>query len=357
MFLANQKRKEKNIRINELANELGIDSSLMSRILSKKRKPSINQIKVLSEILEIDFNELMKEFLADEIFEILKEYPQIAQEVLTVAEERVSYLSGDNKLITIAPSDRIKQRLVQLDQLKLLWTNSKPLNQLQLKKMEEYFHTSYTYESNRIEGNTLTFQETHLVINEGITIGGKSMREHLEVVNHKEAIELVIDIVKNQTAFNSFRLKQLHQLILKGVEDRNAGVYRNLPVRISGSSHLPPESYLIDKMMEDYFIFYELQKNTLHPVILAAEMHERLVTIHPFIDGNGRTARLVMNLILLQNGYTIANLKGSLENRMRYYKALEQVQINHESELFYDLITEHVEISLTEHLHLAGAKV
>ena len=105
--------------------------------------------------------------------------------------------------------------------------------------------------------------------------------------------------------------------------------------------------------MEDYFLFYETQKSNLHPVILAAEMHERLVSIHPFIDGNGRTSRLVMNLILLQNGFTIANLKGSLENRMKYYKALEKVQINHENDEFYQLIIENVKESLQEHIYLS----
>ncbi len=103
-----------------------------------------------------------------------------------------------------------------------------------------------------------------------------------------------------------------------------------------------------------YFLFYDAQKNVLHPVILAAEMHERLVSIHPFIDGNGRTSRLVMNLILLQNGFTIANLKGNLEDRMNYYKALEQVQVNHENDQFYQLIVNSVASSLEEHIHLAG---
>ena len=103
-----------------------------------------------------------------------------------------------------------------------------------------------------------------------------------------------------------------------------------------------------------YFLFYDTQKNVLHPVILAAEMHERLVSIHPFIDGNERTSRLVMNLILLQNGFTIANLKSSLNDRMCYYKALEQVRVNHESDLFYQLIIDRVDASLQEHIHLAG---
>jgi Fic family protein len=120
-------------------------------------------------------------------------------------------------MTTINYSTKIEASLTRINQLKTSWNSCKPLDQIQLQKMEEYFNTSYTFESNRIEGNTLTLQETHLVINEGITIGGKSMREHLEVVNHKEAIELVKDLVRQQVPFNSYHLKQLHQLILKGV--------------------------------------------------------------------------------------------------------------------------------------------
>ncbi|MEY4572634.1 MAG: hypothetical protein RLZ10_1877 [Bacteroidota bacterium] len=353
MILINQKRKEKNLKISDLAAQLNIDSSLMSRILSNKRKPTKEQLKKLANLLEINYLDLMKEYLVDEVVEILKEYPQVAQEILCVAEERIHYLTSDDRFRVIKLSKSIERELKTIDTLKQKWVGSKPLDQIQLKKMEEYFHTSYTYESNRIEGNTLTLQETHLVINDGITIGGRSMNEHLEAINHKEAIELIYDLVQNMTPFNAFRIKQLHQLILKGVDSKNAGKYRTVPVRISGSTHLPPEPFLIEKMMEDYFLFYETQKSNLHPVILAAEMHERLVSIHPFIDGNGRTSRLVMNLILLQNGFTIANLKGSLENRMKYYKALEKVQINHENDEFYQLIIENVKESLQEHIYLS----
>jgi Fic family protein/DNA-binding Xre family transcriptional regulator len=354
MNLLNQKRKEKNIQIKELASALGVDSSLMSRILSNKRKPTREQLKKLANLLEIDIHDLLKEFLAVEVVSILKEYPQIAHEILIVAEERVQYLMGNQKFNLINLSEEINEALKSIDSLKNKWDKCKPLNQLQLKKMEEYFYTSYTYESNRIEGNTLTLQETHLIINEGITIGGKSMNEHLEAINHKEAIDLLKDLVQKKTPLNSYRLKQLHQLILKGIDNRNAGKYRDVPVRISGSSHIPPEPYLIEKMMEDYFLFYDKQKSSLHPVILATEMHERLVSIHPFIDGNGRTSRLIMNLILLQNGYTIANLKGNLSDRMKYYNALEKVQVNHESDDFYQLIIRNIHESLKEHIYLAG---
>lgn len=353
MKLINQKRKEHNLKISDLAAKLNIDTSLMSRILSNKRKPTRQQLKTLSNILDISFLDLMKECLVDEVVDILKEYPQVAQEILCVAEERVQYLMSNQKFKIISLSKDLMEELRTIDSLKNKWDKCRPLNQIQLKKMEEYFLTSYTYESNRIEGNTLTFQETHLVINEGITIGGKSMSEHLEAINHKEAIEMIKDLVLNKTPLNSFRLKQLHQLILKGIDNRNAGRYRDVPVRISGSSHIPPEPYLIEKLMEDYFLFYETQKSTLHPVILAAEMHERLVSIHPFIDGNGRTSRLIMNLILLQNGYTIANLKGNLSDRMNYYNALEKVQINHERDDFFQLIIKHVNESLKEHIHLS----
>lgn len=156
-------------------------------------------------------------------------------------------------------------------------------------------------------------QETSLVVQEGLTIGGKTMREHLEAVNH-------------------------------------AGRYRSVPVRISGSRHEPPQPYLLDKLMEDYFLHYEQQKRSLHPVILAADMHERLVSIHPFLDGNGRTARLVMNLVLLRNGFTIAILKGDAASRPAYYQALEKVQANNEPQVFYGLVMDAVERSLQGHL-------
>ena len=354
MKLLNSKRKELNLKVNELAQYVGVDSSLMSRIISGKRRPTLEQLKKLSEVLDLDYYLLLKEFLSLQVLDLLTPYPDLAEGVIAVAEERIAYLSGQRKFKAIQPSAHTSKLLDQATELHLKWQNKKPLAEIQIKKMQEFFYTAYTYESNRIEGNTLTLNETHLVINEGITIGGKSMREHLEVINHKEALELILDFIKNKIHFNAFYLKQIHHLVLKGIDKKNAGVFRSVPVRISGSAHLPPEPYLIDKLMEDYFLFYEMQKNILHPIILAAEMHERLVSIHPFIDGNGRTSRLVMNLILLQHGYTIVNLKGDPSQKLKYFKALEEVQVNHESEYFHELIAEQAIASLQDHLSLAG---
>ena len=143
-----------------------------------------------------------------------------------------------------------------------------------------------------------------------------------------------------------------YNLILKGIDRKNAGVYRSVSVRIGGSKHIPPEPLELNHLMQDYFLHYNAQKDVMHPVLLAAEMHERLASIHPFIDGNGRTARLVMNLILQQHGYSTAIFKGGLANRLEYYEALEAVQLNANPIPFYELTIKAVISSLEEHLKL-----
>ncbi len=240
--------------------------------------------------------------------------------------------------------------LTEIDQLK---SQLDVLRQkLDHRSIWEALQTEFLYESNRIEGNTLTLRETQLVINEGITISGKSMREHLEAINHKEAILFVDDIVQKKIDFKESILKQIHALVLYGIDRENAGTYRKLPVLIAGSNHIPPQPYLLQNLMDDYFRFYEENKTTLHPVVLCAEMHERLVSIHPFIDGNGRTARLVMNLILLQHGLPLAIIGGDYESRMAYYDALEKVQIDASKKDFIELIAQKVKSSLIRYIKI-----
>lgn len=217
------------------------------------------------------------------------------------------------------------------------------LRNLQSEKVAKAFDIEYTYESNKIEGNTLTLQETALVIEKGLTIGGKSLNEHLEAVNHQHAIEFIKDLANKKQAITERDLLQIHYLILQGINNGQAGKYRNLQVLISGAKHIPPQPFLVAKEMESLFLWYNENKDKLHPVLLSAEMHERLVTIHPFIDGNGRTARLLMNLVLLQNSFPIAILKGDTDNRLKYYSALELAQVEHNKEPFINLIVKNVE--------------
>ena len=149
-------------------------------------------------------------------------------------------------------------------------------------------------------------------------------------------------------------LLQIHQLILQSIDNQNAGKYRNVQVLISGAKHIPPQPFLVPKQMEDLFIWYNENKDQLHPIELSAEMHERLVTIHPFIDGNGRTSRLLMNLILLQNGFPIAILKGDTESRLNYYGALETAQTENNKQPFIDLITENVRETMERIIKVSG---
>jgi len=245
----------------------------------------------------------------------------------------------------------MKNRFEHLDELK---QHLNKLRNLQSDKVTKALDIEYTYESNRIEGNSLTLQETALVIEKGLTIGGKSLNEHLEAVNHQNAIEYIKDLAKQNETITERDLLQIHYLILQGINNEQAGKYRNLQVLISGAKHVPPQPYLVQKEIESLFLWYNDNKDKLHPVVLSAEMHERLVTIHPFIDGNGRTARLLTNLILLQNGFPIAILKGDIDSRLKYYSALETAQVEHNKESFINLIIQNLEEMLQRMIRILG---
>lgn len=243
----------------------------------------------------------------------------------------------------------LKEVAVLKEQLSAL----RPLPEEALKKIQDALDIEYTYESNRIEGNTLTLQETALVVNEGVTISGKSMREHLEAINHTEAISYIKDIAKQDIEISERTIKEIHALILHGIDRGNAGRYRTVPVMISGSTHMPPQPYLIEKQMEDFILrFKQMEKEKVHPVLIAAYLHDELVRIHPFIDGNGRTSRLLMNLYLLRNGYVIITLKGSNDAKVSYYMALEKSHTEHLPEDFQKLVVEAEIAALQKYLSI-----
>ena len=243
----------------------------------------------------------------------------------------------------------LKEVDVQKEQLSAL----RPLPEEALKKIQDALDIEYTYESNRIEGNTLTLQETALVVNEGVTISGKSMREHLEAINHAEAISYIKDIAKQDIEISERTIKEIHALILHGIDRENAGRYRTVPVMISGSTHMPPQPYLIEKQMEDFILrFKQMEVEKVHPVLIAAYLHDELVRIHPFIDGNGRTSRLLMNLYLLRHGYVIITLKGSNDAKVNYYKALAKSHTEQLPEDFKKLVVEAEIAALRKYLSI-----
>lgn len=249
----------------------------------------------------------------------------------------------------------IHELLKECDALKARLASLRPLPVEALKKIEAALAIEYTYESNRIEGNTLTLQETELVVNEGVTIAGKSMREHLEAINHAEAIDYIRDFAKSDAEISERTIKEIHALVLHGIDRENAGRYRSVPVMIAGSAHTPPQSYLIVPQMEAFMArFREMEATQEHPVIIAAYLHDELVRIHPFIDGNGRTSRLLMNLYLLRHGYTLVNLKGSDEAKIAYYNALEASHTENCPQAFRQFVAKAEAESLLRYLTVIG---
>lgn len=336
-------RIEKGFKTRELAALVGVDQALVSKFESGDRFPTESQIYSLAQHLSLSLNDLRVLWLKEKILREVKYNPEAIKALQLVQEELSSYKL--NKVPEYA--DSINSLLNEIDELKSNLDKLRLENNIQIADALEL---EFTCESNRIEGNTLTLRETDLVVNKGLTIAGKSMREHLEAINHNEAVDYIKELVSRDFILNERELLSIHNLILRGIHPEDAGRYRKVQVMISGSSHLPPQPYLVQKSMEDYFIWYAENRMKLHPVILAAEMHERLVTIHPFIDGNGRTSRLVMNAILLQNGYVIANIKGDADSRMKYYSALEAVQTDSSRDAFIRFIAE-IEKSCLERYH------
>ncbi|WP_026711404.1 Fic family protein [Flavobacterium filum] len=341
-------RENKNLKTREVAQLLGIDQALISKFENGNRKPTRDQITKLASILEIDYETLMVAWLKEKILYEIGDDENFGLKALMVAESEMKY-NATFKRDTI--SNSLKSILNEIDVLKKVLDQKRAFDSYRIAQALEL---EYTFESNRIEGNTLTLRETDLVINEGLTVSGKSMREHLEAINHQEAIGYIKQLMEKGFSFSERELLTIHNLILRGIIPEDAGRYRRVQVMIKGSSHMPPQPYMVAKDMEDYFIWYETHKNKLHPVVLAAEMHERLVTIHPFIDGNGRTSRLVMNLILLQHGYVIANIKGDYDNRMKYYNALETAQTNGNKEDFLLFIAQIEKESLERYINIIG---
>ena len=222
---------------------------------------------------------------------------------------------------------------VEVDALKTELEKRRPLTQGELQRLREEFLIEYTYNSNAIEGNTLTLQETALVL-EGITVDKKPLKDHLEAVGHRDAFLYVQDLIKNNIPFSESIIQQIHTLVLMDrPEDR--GVYRRIPVRIMGAYHTPPDPILVPEQMENLITEFEGNRK-LHPIERAALFHLKFEGIHTFVDGNGRTGRLILNFMLMQAGYPPINVKYS--DRKRYYEAFNQYYMCNDISIMIQII-------------------
>ncbi len=199
---------------------------------------------------------------------------------------------------------------------------SRPLPNIALQKIKESLSIEWTYNSNSIEGNTLSLRETQMVLQEGITIKGKSLREHFEAKNHEKAIDYLYKIVNESYTLRSIDILSLHGLVLRSIEDDTAGRIRNGGVRITGANFVPPNANKVSDLLDELIDFINTNPLGLNDIELATVFHHKLVWIHPFFDGNGRTVRLAMNLLLMRKGFPPAII---LKNdRKKYYEALNQ---------------------------------
>jgi len=231
----------------------------------------------------------------------------------------------DTKEIQSSLSDKLKEKL----------DSKRPIPKETLKSLRESVNLEWTYNSNGIEGNTLTLRETQVVL-EGITVGGKSIKEHLEVINHEKAILYLEDLAKDNIPISEWNIKNIHLLILKDIDNENAGRYRNENVIIKGATHIPPDYLKIPEQMEKLILNYNTW-NKYHPIVQASLLHGELVKIHPFVDGNGRTSRLLMNLVLMNKGYNPVIIKKV--DRLKYYEALDKAHVTGNYTDFIKLVT------------------
>jgi len=237
----------------------------------------------------------------------------------------------------------------EIDNKKKILDSKRPIPKETLNSLRENYVLEWTYNSNAIEGNTLTLIETKVVL-EGITVGGKSMREHLEAINHKDAIVFLEELVKEESNLSEFDIKSIHNLVLKGIDNENAGKYRTQNVIISGATHTPPNSILVPEQMEQLILRYRDWCEKYHPIVVAAILHGEFVKIHPFIDGNGRTSRLLMNFEAIKNGYPPIIIKNSI--RPQYYEALDIAHTTGDYTDFVKLVCKAEEDSLDLYLKI-----
>lgn len=240
--------------------------------------------------------------------------------------------------------------LLRIDEKKHRIDSMRPLSVDVLKRLNEELRLQHTYHSNAIEGNTLTMSETQLVLEECITIGGKSLREHLEVTNNARAFDLMLNIAQEKRMIDHITIQQIHEAVTKG-ELEEAGRYRTKNVRIGNAIKTPPDWSKVVRLMDE--LIKETNERKSHPVETAAILHHRFVEIHPFVDDNGRVARLITNLYMVARGYPPIILKK--EERIKYYKFLRSADtINIEP--FIGFIAKAVDEGLTRHISVFGGE-
>lgn len=237
----------------------------------------------------------------------------------------------------------------KINQLQEKLASLRPLNKTELRRIQDDFKINNVYNSNAIEGNTLTLKETALILKDGITIGEKPIKDHLEVIGYKDAFEYVGELADKKTVLSASTIKNIHSLVLMN-DSVNKGVYRRVPVTIMGALHTPPQPYLIEVQMEKLLLDYGELISKENIIAAVSEFHLRFEGIHPFIDGNGRTGRLIMNFELIKCGMLPIDIK--FTDRRRYYDCFDRYSENNDSNAMTDLIISYEEQELQRYIDI-----
>lgn len=262
-----------------------------------------------------------------------------------IPKEAMKPADGRSRRGKIIPQEYI-DLFNRIDGLKAELSKHRPLTQGELKRLQDEFLVAFTYNSNAIEGNTLTLQETALVL-EGVTIAQKPLKDHLESVGHRDAFLYVQHLVIEKVPISEKWIKEIHSLVLMD-RPEDKGVYRRIPVKIMGAYHEPPQPYLIQPQMEQLIVRQKKEKR--HPIENAALFHLDFEGIHPFIDGNGRTGRLILNLMLMQQGYPPIDVK--FTDRKRYYECFDSYYRDQTAMPMVMMVGGYVEERLREYLNI-----
>lgn len=329
------KRTEFKYKLKEVSTILNIDMAIVSKLERGERKVTKKQILAFIDFYALNKKEILITWLSEKIYEEIKD-EKYNLDALYLAEEKLKTLSMTKDKPLLNPE--IIALLTKIDFYKEKLRKKSLVEGDDFLEYKEKNYLKYTYQSNRIHGNSLSLEETELVVLEGQTIVGKSMHEHLEAINHYDTIEFIKEVIEFKKPFTEKLIKEIHYSILKGIDRKNAGKYRKTDTIIKGSKFKPPQADLIDKKIENVVSFYNNNKESIHPVILAAEIHEKIYSTQAFLTGNGRLARFIMNYILLKNGYQFIIIKGIPKNKKFYHKALEKIQLKNETKDFHLLI-------------------
>lgn len=249
----------------------------------------------------------------------------------------------------------LQEKLSKISELQAELKSLRPLNPTELKRLKNEFMIENTYNSNAIEGNTLTLRETALILQEGITIAEKPIKEHLEVIGHKDAFEYITSLTDKTEPLTERVIKDIHSLVLMN-DNLNRGVYRNVPVQILGALYAPPQPYLVAKQMEELLLNYLEQKDNANTIECVSRFHIEFESIHPFIDGNGRTGRLVLNFELMKAGLLPVNIK--FADRKNYYSCFDfYYENNKDVSMLTNLVADYEITELKKHIGIIKGQI